>query len=514
GMIPTDQLNRRRTGLAETMRDDDKPEYRWLMAEMDAEASRRRWSSPAQKQFEEIARGERPRSGHNFTIQNALVQEKELRDSLLPTADNQERAPGEMLTHGVSEHTAPTFWMRNDHTPQDFHSILEEHHQDIGELTILRGKQIAAEKPAWAEALGEVPANTKNAAQWHRVAGEVDAYRAKYNIPDSEQQAIPKQYARSEEGQYLAGQVTEVHKRGELSKRPGQSQGQNHVVAEEATTARSAAEIPTEAETKIGTQPDAAEKKWEDALMDMDTQWDEVITAWQQEETARAEHEQAEENVEQAQQRVQEEKDKLDTISDDLQGQVNRDYAPVARAEQDLEEANFFTRGSRTKDLEEEREQFKTKYGFDDPDAAYNQDWLEKDDTYSAQKTTLAEADEELDTTQQRAQETGQALETAHQSTQQAYDSYAEVREDNPATRIARPGKDGEVNQDKLDRQRNQDMTRLQMGTRPTDALRKNHDLAQSAQARAKTNNPSPRTNTSRPAALQDEAKQSQSRKL
>ncbi|MFI8598251.1 MobF family relaxase, partial [Rothia koreensis] len=32
GMIPTDQLNRRRTGLAETMRDDDKPEYRWLMA--------------------------------------------------------------------------------------------------------------------------------------------------------------------------------------------------------------------------------------------------------------------------------------------------------------------------------------------------------------------------------------------------------------------------------------------------------------------------------------------------
>jgi hypothetical protein len=38
GMIPTDQLNRRRTGLAETMRDDDKPEYRWLMAEMDAEA--------------------------------------------------------------------------------------------------------------------------------------------------------------------------------------------------------------------------------------------------------------------------------------------------------------------------------------------------------------------------------------------------------------------------------------------------------------------------------------------
>jgi exonuclease VII large subunit len=192
--------------------------------------------------------------------------------------------------------------------------------------------------------------------------------------------------------------VTEVHKRGALSNRPGQSQGQNHVVAEEATITRSAAETPTEAETKIGTQPDAAEKKWEEALMDMDTQWDEVITAWQQEETARTEHETAEEHVEEARQRVQEEKDKLDTIAEDLQGQVNRDYAPVARAEQGLEEANFFTRGSRTKDLEEEREKFKTKYGFDDPDAAYNQDWLEKDDTYSAQKTTLDEADEELET--------------------------------------------------------------------------------------------------------------------
>ncbi|MUN56023.1 relaxase domain-containing protein [Kocuria koreensis] len=514
GMVPTDQLNRRRTGLAETMRDDDKQEYRWLMAEMDAEVSRRRWSSPAQKQFEEIARGERPRSGHNFTIQNALVQEKELRGSLLPTTDQHEKAPGESLTHGVSEHTASTFWMNHEHTPQDFRSILEAHHQDIGELTVLRGKQIAAEKPAWAEALGEVPANRKNAAQWHRVAGEVDAYRAKYNIPDSEQRPIPKQHARSEEGAYLQAQVTEVHKRGALSNRTGHSQGQNHVVAEEAAITRSAAETPTEAETKIGTQPDAAEKKWEEALMDMDTQWDEVITAWQQEETARTEHETAEEHVEEARQRVQEEKDKLDTIAEDLQGQVTRDYAPVARAEQGLEEANFFTRGSRTKDLEEEREKFKTKYGFDDPDAAYNQDWLEKDDTYSAQKTTLAEADEALETAHQRAQETGQALETAHQSTQEAYDSYAEVREENPATRVARPGMDGEVNQDKLDRQRNQDMTRLQMGTRPTDAMRNNRSLVQSAQARAKTANPSTRTNAARPAALQDEAKQSQSRKL
>ena len=514
GMIPTDQLNRRRTGLAETMRDDDKPEYRWLMAELDAEASRRRWSSPAQKQFEEIARGERPRSGHNFTIQNALVQEKELRDSLLPTTGQHEKAPGESLTHGVSEHTASTFWMNHEHTPQDFRSILEQHHQDIGELTALRGKQIAAEKPTWAEALGEVPANRKNAERWHRVAGEVDAYRTRYNIPDSEQQAIPKQYTRSEEGQYLAGQVTEVHKRGELSNRPGQTEGQNHLVAEEATITREAAETPTEAETKIATQTDAAQTKWEDALMDMDTQWDEVITAWQQEETARAEHDQAEENIEQAQQRVQDEKDKLDTIAEGLQGQVNRDYAPVARAEQDLEEANFFNRGSRTKDLEEEREQFKTKYGFDDPDAAYNQDWLEKDDTYSAQKTALDEADEELDTTQQRAQETGQALETAHQSTQEAYDSYAQVREDNPVTRVTRPESDESKNQQRLDKAERRDMSALQRGQRPTDRLRNERDVANWAQGTRQKQRKTQSTQTQSPAVLDQQRTQKNSRSL
>jgi hypothetical protein len=512
-MIPTDQLNRRRTGLAETMRDDDKPEYRWLMAELDAEASRRRWSSPAQKQFEEIARGEKPRTGPEYTIQNALVQEKELRDSLLPTTDNHARAPGEQLTHGVSEHTVSTFWMNHEHTPQDFRSILEAHHQDIGELTVLRGKQIAAEKPAWAEALGEVPANRKNAAQWHRVAGEVDAYRAKYNIPDSEQRPVPKQYARSEEGAYLQAQVTEVHKRGALSNRPGQSQGQNHLVAEEATITRSTAETPTEAETKIGTQPDAAEKKWEEALMDMDTQWDEVITAWQQEEAARTEHDDAETRVSEAQQRVQEEKDKLDTIADDLQGQVNRDYAPVTRAEQDLAEANFFNRGARTKDLEEEREKFKTKYGFDDPDAAYNQDWLEKDDTYSAQKSALDEASDELDIAQHRAQGTGQALEAAHQSTQDAYDSYAQVREENPATRVTRPELDESKNRARLDKAERRDMSALQRGQRPTDRLRNEKSLVEGARQRSRSQKANSALHRNA-AAMDEDRKRSQPRHL
>nr|WP_269929318.1 MobF family relaxase [Kocuria massiliensis] len=85
GLVPTDQLNKRRVALAETMRDNGDPEYRWLMSEMDAEASRRRFSSPAQRSFEEVTRGEKPRTNHDATIKNILVQEKELRESLLPS---------------------------------------------------------------------------------------------------------------------------------------------------------------------------------------------------------------------------------------------------------------------------------------------------------------------------------------------------------------------------------------------------------------------------------------------
>ncbi|WP_293823222.1 hypothetical protein, partial [uncultured Corynebacterium sp.] len=134
-------------------------------------------------------------------------------------------------------------------------------------------------------------------------------------------------------------------------------------------------------------------------------------------------------------------------------------------------------------------------------------------DTYSAQKTTLAEADEALETAHQRAQETGQALETAHQSTQEAYDSYAQVREENPATRVTRPDADESKNQARLDKAERRDMLALQRGARPVDRIRKEKSLVEGAQqqARSQNRNPAPQRNV---ATMDENTKRSQSRHL
>ncbi|WP_293823674.1 hypothetical protein, partial [uncultured Corynebacterium sp.] len=135
-------------------------------------------------------------------------------------------------------------------------------------------------------------------------------------------------------------------------------------------------------------------------------------------------------------------------------------------------------------------------------------------DTYSAQKTTLAEADEALDTAQQRAQETGQALETAHQSTQEAYDSYAQVREDNPATRVTRPESDESKNQQRLDKAERRDMSALQRGQRPTDRLRNERDVANWAQGTRQKQRKTQSTQTQSPAVLDQQRTQKNSRSL
>ncbi|MCP3425166.1 relaxase domain-containing protein [Rothia sp. AR01] len=255
GMTPTPELNARRAELAATMRENSSPQDRWKMAEMDAEVTRRRWSTPAQKEAEEIARGERarvePGQDHHLTLAQALREEQKIRAGLLPTRETPEVQAPEKISRGVSGHTVSTYWQDYQYTPAATREMLGKHHEQIGELNRLRGTQIAEQKPVWAEALGEVPANPRNAERWYRVAGEVDAYRAKYNIADTEPAPVPKDYAASERGQYLAQQVVDVHKRGALSNRPARSAIENEATAEQVVKQRAETEQPSPAEQKI-----------------------------------------------------------------------------------------------------------------------------------------------------------------------------------------------------------------------------------------------------------------------
>lgn len=253
GMTPTDELNQRRADLATTITaGTGTTNHSWDLEAIDGELSRRRWSSETQRQTEEICRGERPRTNAHEPIATALHQEQQLRASLLPT-DTTPRPPinPERVRHGVSGHTVDTTWATDPRTPPRWREVLEAHHKDIGDLTTLRGKDLAANPPEWAHALGPVPANPATAARWHRVAGEVDAFRATYRIPDSETTPIPAAYQESETGAWLSRQVVDVHKRGATAHRAPSPTDTVQQTAEQATTARDRKENTTEAERII-----------------------------------------------------------------------------------------------------------------------------------------------------------------------------------------------------------------------------------------------------------------------
>ena len=200
------------------------------LGDMDAEITRRRWEvSGDQRELEQIIRGERPRSGHNFTLHKVLSEEQRVRQHLIPSIDLPETKRPEQIQNGISGHTLDRFWENHPHLHNTrLGTILHSRSREIGQLAHLRGAQLAAENPEWVKQLGEVPANKKLARHWHRVAAEVEALRDKYNIAPSEPEAVPKKLrtqAKPHEapttaetrGKFLHAQVVNTHKRATMA---------------------------------------------------------------------------------------------------------------------------------------------------------------------------------------------------------------------------------------------------------------------------------------------------------
>lgn len=200
------------------------------LGDMDAEITRRRWEvSGDQRELEQIIRGERPRSGHNFTLHKVLSEEQRIRQHLIPTIDLPETKRPEQIQNGISSHTLDRFWENHPHLKNTrLGTILRSRSREIGQLAHLRGAQLAAEKPEWVKQLGEVPANKRLARHWHRVAAEVEALRDKYNIAPSEPEAVPtklrtqakphEEPTRAEaRGKFLHAQVTNTHQRSVMA---------------------------------------------------------------------------------------------------------------------------------------------------------------------------------------------------------------------------------------------------------------------------------------------------------
>ena len=281
-MAQTDWLLERRTATVKalsaceredggTHRSAKYEEITQTLSDMDAEITRRRWEvSGDQREFEQIIRGEISRGGERFTLAACLREERRLRRELGLTAQNdvQKPQPSKVTSGGVSGHTLDRFW-ESQLTGGKLKQILKIRAAEIGKLTRARGQELAQQvrdgkAPAWVQNLGPVPTRKRAARRWARVAGEIDAMRTKYNVPDSHPEPLPRELVR-EAGQRVtkarlaaegapvsAGsrvrtraaeavlgvweQVKSVAKAARLSKRAGeQSQSQGQSPAPEAT---------------------------------------------------------------------------------------------------------------------------------------------------------------------------------------------------------------------------------------------------------------------------------------
>lgn len=76
-----------------------------------------------------------------------------------------------------------------------------------------RGHLIAAEPPTWAQQLGPVPADPAAAQQWRDTAAELELFRARYNVPDTEQVPVPENLRTNDIGQDLHDRAVTVSKR-------------------------------------------------------------------------------------------------------------------------------------------------------------------------------------------------------------------------------------------------------------------------------------------------------------
>ena len=168
------------------------------LGDMDAEITRRRWEiSGDQRELEQIVRGERARSGHQFTLYQVLLEEQRIRQSLPsgPAAVD----PAKVTSGGVSGHTLDKFWEQHPAVRQGrLGTILRARSREIGKLTRARGEELARQvqagkAPAWTQALGPVPTRRRAFRQWVRAAGEADALRTKYRVPESEPAVLPDQ---------------------------------------------------------------------------------------------------------------------------------------------------------------------------------------------------------------------------------------------------------------------------------------------------------------------------------
>lgn len=476
-LVKTDRLREMLTNSNKALEANEKsdPRVAAQIAEnmnlMQSEISRRRWSSPDQKHVEAIVRGEKPRSGHDFTILHALQWEKTVRDEvLLPTVETEGFKP-ERITKGISGYSLDSFWQYDRYTPESMQRVLKVEHAQVKDLVQLRGQQIAAEKPAWAQSLGEVPANERNAKHWYRVAAEVEAFREKYNVPATEATPIPKQFLTADSrGQFLAEQVTNVHKRSVLSSQHRDEEKLN-IGATTAEVLQQSKETPSQAEVLMKEGATMLETATiENVYAEQDRLWSVVADRYRDEQEVLGRLDEARGTLDEAVVARDKAVSSRDRYGNDLVERALGDYAKVEDAQQRAESANFFTRSSRTSEFEVAKAEFAAKYGRSDAPASDDVQWLSTDAEYARRAGVAEEAEKTVQTAQSEVASLESKAAAATATRQRAYGDYVAEREFHEESRVITPSMTEAKAHEASERQMKRDQRYLASGSSPAKA--------------------------------------------
>ncbi|TFC94499.1 MULTISPECIES: MobF family relaxase [Cryobacterium] len=129
-----------------------------------------------------------------------------------------ETAPADQAPVAATERPAVPAWIADRRvldsagTDPAWRDHLSERYEYLAVRLEERGTAIAVEKPAWAQQLGDVPADGTRRQEWVTLAAEVDVFRDRYKVDPAQTQAIPEAYRERSVGAELASRVTALEK--------------------------------------------------------------------------------------------------------------------------------------------------------------------------------------------------------------------------------------------------------------------------------------------------------------
>lgn len=178
----------------------------WQLWKLNSEKQVREQLPEAALLRETLQRGGTDRDDQAGHIVERIEREQLIRQRILP------ERPAPVIPDGLPDWVAPADAAAHWDTPGLWRQELLARRQEMVPQFNRLGSELAAEPPAWAQALGPVPSDTERQEQWRRLAAEVAVYRETYRIPVTEATAIPAGHRDKALGAELNARITTMHK--------------------------------------------------------------------------------------------------------------------------------------------------------------------------------------------------------------------------------------------------------------------------------------------------------------